>query len=768
MRFIFILMLSFLFSNSYAQKSEDLTKYVNPFIGTSGEGHTYPGATVPFGMVQPSPDTHLPDFNKSAFPWCAGYQYNDNSIIGFSQTHFSGTGHSDMGDILIMPVVGALNLDPGTKENPEEGYRSKILKSEEWAEPGYYSVMLKKYNIKAEMTATERTAFYKFTYPKTDTARIILDLTQSIYNYDGKVIWSEVRVKDSCTITGYRQTKGWAADRKVFFIIKFSHPIAGFGLLNDEEFVYKGFGNRNKWVINYPFKQGRKLKSYFNFSSLSDDELMLKISISSVDTDGAGVNMEEISGWDFNDVRKKAKDKWQKELSKFFITAPEKEKQIFYTSVYHTLLSPVIYMDSDHRYRGVDGNIHKDDNSVNYTIFSLWDTYRALHPLFTITQKERIPDIVTSMLAHYTQSPFKILPVWSFYGNETWCMIGYHAVSVISDALLKGFDLDKNLMKYAFNETANNNYYGGIKDYVRYGYVPQNIENEGASKTLEYSYDDWCIAMAMKSAGDNGKYNEYMKRAGNWKNVWDSETKFMRAKNSGGSWNEPFDALAAKYGGDYTEGNAWQYSWYVPQDIQGLINAHGGNENFIRKLDSLFIIKADEEKYKGVEDIAGLIGQYAHGNEPSQHIAYLYCYAGAPWKTQEKIHTIMNNLFGNTPDGICGNEDCGQMSAWYIFSSLGFYPVCPGSMEYVIGTPKLNKAVISVGENKNFTVTANNLSETNYYIQSVTLNGKEWNKAYIRHEDIMSGGELVFEMGPIPNKSWAVGSESVPYSMTRR
>jgi predicted alpha-1,2-mannosidase len=768
MKIILTFIFALIFTLSLSAQ-EDLTKYVNPFIGTGGEGHCYPGATVPFGMVQPSPDTHLPDFNKSAFPWCAGYQYGDSSIIGFSQTHFSGTGHSDMGDILIMPTTGALNLDAGTRENPDEGYRSLISKNEEWAEPGYYGVMLKKYNIKAEMTATERVAFYKFTFPTADNGRLILDLTSSIYNYDGKVIWSEVRVIDDYTISGYRQTKGWAADRKVFFIMKFSEPVVSYGLVDDEDFTYKGFGNRDKWVVNYPYKFGRKLKAYFNFSTLTNNELKLKISISATSTEGALNNLLECPSWDFGKVRIEANELWQKELNKYLIEAPEKEKQIFYTSVYHSLLSPVIYMDYDHKYRGIDGNIYQDENFTNYTIFSLWDTYRALHPLFTITQQERVRDIVLSMLHHQYQSPFKMLPVWSFHGNETWCMIGYHAVSVIADAYLKGLLVNIKSIDILgpVIKTANNKSYGGIPEYLKYGYVAQDIEKEGASKTLEYAYDDWSIAMMFKSIGNDDLYDEYIKRASNWKNVWDPVTKFMRAKNSDGSWNEPFDPLFAKYGGDYTEGNAWQYSWYVPQDVQGLIDLHGGDENFITKLDSLFIIKTDDEKYKGVEDIAGLIGQYAHGNEPSQHIAYLYNYAGAPWKTQEKIHLIMNNLFNNTPEGICGNEDCGQMSAWYIFSSLGFYPVCPGSLEYIIGTPKLNKAVINVGEDKIFTIKANNLSPTNYYIQSVKLNGKMWNKSFIRHEDIMNGGELVFEMGSEPNKYWASDKDARPYSMSR-
>lgn len=750
--------------------SQDYTEYVNPFIGTGGEGHLYPGATVPFGMIQPGPDTHLPDFNKNAFPWCAGYQYRDTFIIGFSQTHFSGTGHSDMGDFLLMPIVGEVKLNSGDADN-SDGYRSVISKNEEWAEPGYYEVMLKSYNIRAKITATARTAFYEFTYPESDNAHLLLDMTSSIYNYDGKIIWSEVRVLDDYTITGYRQTKGWAADRKIFFAMKFSKPIESYTLINDEDFYYKGFGVKGKILENFPFQYGRKVKAHFDFKTNKNEVVYVKISISGVGEDGALKNLESEnpnSNWDFDKIRYNAHDLWQKELGKIKVDGTTKEKQIFYTSYYHSLLAPVLYCDVDGRFRGVDGNIHTAENFTNYTIFSLWDTYRAEHPLFTILQPKRDADMINSMLAHQKQSINHILPVWSFHGNETWCMIGYHAVSVIADAYLKGiegFDGENAFM--GMLSTASHGNYGGLKYYIQYGFVPQDKEKEGASKTLEYAYDDWCIAQMANKLENVDFFKTLYKRAGNYKNIWDPETRFFRAKNTDGTWNLPFDPLYAAYGGDYTEGNAWQYSWYVPQDVRGMIKLYGGNEKFIERLDSLFILKTEDEKYKQVEDIAGLIGQYAQGNEPNHHVAYLYNWAGAPWKTQEKIHQIMNNLFDNTPEGICGNEDCGQMSAWYIFSSMGFYPVCPGSLEYIIGTPKLDGITLNLDNGNKFRMKANNLSVENFYIQSATLNGKKLERSYITHSEIMNGGELIFEMGPAPNKQLWTDINKMPYSMTK-
>jgi predicted alpha-1,2-mannosidase len=757
-----------LFAQASARGEETPYDCVNPFIGTGGEGHTYPGATVPFGMVQLSPDTDVRFFRES-FPWCAGYQYGDSSILGFSHTHFSGTGHSDMGDVLLVPSVGPLQLEPGPKENPDAGYRSRFSHADESAEPGYYSVVLKDYGIRAELTAATRVGFHRYTFPRSDEARVILNLVSSIYNYDGKVLWSQVRVESPTRVTGYRQTKGWAANRHVYFAIEFSKPFDSYGVANDAEETYRGFGKTGKLLENYPDVSGRKLKAFFDFKTTEGEVLLVKVALSSVGIDGALKNLEtEVPGWDFDRVRRDAKTAWEQELSKIVVDGSPREREIFYTALYHTMLAPVTYMDVDGRYRGLDENIHVAEGYTNYHIFSLWDTYRAAHPFFTLAQPGRDGDMIRSMLAHQEQSVHRILPVWSFGSNETWCMIGYHAVPVIADAYVKGIrGFDPGKAFEAMKASATYAPYGGLGPYMKYGYVPIDLEKEGASKTLEYAYDDWTIWRMAEKLGRREDAAVYRERARSYRRIYDPSTGFMRAKKSDGSFREPFDPLYAQYGGDYTEGNAWQYSWYVPHDVQGLIDLVGGPAEFAARLDSLFVLEGDAEKYKHVEDIAGLIGQYAHGNEPSQHIAYLYSYAGMPWKTQERIHQIMEGLFDNTPQGICGNEDCGQMSAWYLFSSMGFYPVCPGSLEYVIGTPCLPKAAIRLPRGKEFVIEARGLSAENIYIQSAMLNGKPWGKSFVRHQDIVKGGRLVFEMGPEPNKSWAAAREDAPYSMSR-
>ena len=741
--------------------------YVNPFIGTDGDGHTYPGATVPFGMVQLSPDTDIRPFRES-FPWAAGYRYSDKTIAGFSHTHFSGTGHSDMGDVLLMPTTGEVQLAPGTPEDPDSGYRSRFSHDDETASPGYYAVTLKDSGIRAELTATNRVGVHRYTFPASDRAHVILDLVSSIYNYDGKVLWSQLRVESDTLVTGYRETKGWAPDRSIYFAIRFSKPFTSYGLANEAEEKYKGFGKRGPLLEGYPEISGRKLKGYFNFATKAGEAIEVKVALSPVGIDGALQNLAaEAPGWDFEAIRAAAKQTWSEALEKITVSSDAKQKEMFYTSLYHSMLAPVTYMDVDRRYRGLDQAIHTADRFTNYHIFSLWDTFRAEHPLLTILEPERDGDMIQSMLAHRAQSVHHILPVWSFGSTETWCMIGYHAVPVIADAYLKGIGgFDKEEALAAMKASATYVNYGDLGDYMKLGYVPVDREPEAASKTLEYAYDDWTIAAMAKAMGRAGDHDTFARRAKSFENVFDPATGFMRAKKSDGHFREPFDPLYAQYGSDYTEGNAWQYSWFVPHDVKRLITLMGGNARFVERLDQLFSLKADDPKYKQVEDIAGLIGQYAHGNEPSQHIAYLYDYAGQPWRTQERIHQIMSTLFDDTPAGIQGNEDCGQMSAWYVFSALGFYPVCPGSLEYVIGRPSLTKAVIHLPSGRTFTVTADNLSDANVYIQSVTLQGKPYDKSFIRHEDIVQGGTLAFVMGPTPNRTWATAPGSAPYSMS--
>lgn len=762
---VIILLISVLITgNISAQaKTEDLTQYVDPMIGTQEMGHVFPGACVPFGMVQLSPDTDtIPyavdgKYTGTVYRYCAGYQYNDKTIVGFSHTHFSGTGHSDLGDFLIMPTVGKLQLNPGTADKPETGYRSRFSRETEKAVPGYYRVKLEDYNIDAEMTTTERVGFHQYTFPKSDEAHIILDLTHGIYNYDGKVLWSQVRVENDTLVTGYRITSGWARTNYLYFAMVFSKPIENYGSKNEENLVYKGFWRKFDQENNFPEMAGRRLKTHFDFKTKDGEKIKIKFALSAVSTEGALKNLRaELPHFDFEKVKADAKTKWQNELERITIDAPTEKKVTFYTSLYHTAINPVQYMDVDGQYRGIDHNIHKADGFVNYSVFSLWDTYRALHPLFTIIQPERTSDMVQSMLAHYDQSVHKLLPVWSHFGNENWCMIGYHAVPVIADAWvngIRGFDGKKALE--ACVSSATNKIYGNLDDYMKLGYIPFEKNANGSSMTLEYAYDDWTIAQLAKSMGENEIAAQFEKRSHNWKNLFNEQTGFAGAKHADGSWKTPFDALHTANEG-FIEGNSWNYSLYVPHDIPALIAKMGGNNRFSEHIDSLFSMYLPDEYFAETEDVTreGLIGCYVHGNEPSHHVAYMYNWAGKPWKTQERVHQIVNTMYLNKPDGLCGNDDCGQMSAWYIFSSLGFYPVCPGSGEYSIGSPSVNEARIQLAEGKTLTVKANKLSDKNIYIQSLKLNGKPVLTPTLLHRDLVTGGELVFEMGSRPNKKW--------------
>lgn len=762
MLFIAVSLATILFAQS---KTEDLTQYVDPMIGTQEMGHVFPGACVPFGMVQLSPDTDtIPyavdgKYTGTVYRYCAGYQYNDPTIVGFSHTHFSGTGHSDLGDFLIMPTVGKLQLNPGTADKPESGYRSRFSHETEKSVPGYYSVKLEDYDIDAELTTAEHVGFHQYTFPESDDAHIILDLTHGIYNYDGKVLWSQVWVQNDTLVTGYRITSGWARTNYLYFAMVFSKPIENFGCKNEENLVYKGFWRKFDQENNFPEMGGRKLKTHFDFKTRAGERIKVKFAISAVSTEGALKNLEaEVPHFDFEKEKQKAHDKWQKELEKITIDATSEKKVTFYTSLYHTFINPVEYMDVDGQYRGIDHQIHKAEGFVNYSIFSLWDTYRALHPLLTLIQPKRTSDMINSMLAHYDQSVLGMLPVWSHFGNENWCMIGYHAVPVIADAYIngiRGFNAQHALD--ACISSATNKYYGDIPDYMMLGYVPYDKNATGSSMTLEYAYDDWTIAQLAKAIGKDDVASTYEKRSQNWKKVFNDKTGFVGAKDSKGNWKKPFDALQTHDEG-FIEGNSWNYSLYVPQDIPALIQKMGGNDRFSNHLDSLFSMYLPDKYFAETEDITreGLMGCYVHGNEPSHHVAYMYNWAGKPWKTQERIHEIVNTKYLNKPDGLCGNDDCGQMSAWYVFSSIGFYPVCPGSGEYSIGSPSVNEAKIELGEGKTLFVKANNLSDKNIYIRSASLNGKPLNTTSISNKEIRNGGELIFEMGKRPNKKWGI------------
>ncbi len=772
MLFLFLL----LFVRDPLAQNKTPYDYVNTFIGTKNMGHTFPGATVPFGMVQLSPDTDTllysygNGYNSEVYRYCAGYQYDDKTIVGFSHTHFNGTGHSDLGDFLIMPTVGELKINPGIKEKPGSGYRSRFSHASEEAHPGYYKVKLEDYNITAELTTTERVGFHKYTFPRSDSSHIILDLTSGIYNYDGKNVWTSVRVENDTLVTGYKQTNGWARTRYIYFAMVLSKPIKSYGLTNDEKLIYRGFWRKFNENENFPERAGHKVVCHFDFKTNDGEEILIKFALSAVSTKNAIENLKtEIPQWNFNEVIENAKQLWNNELSKIMIEASEEGKVNFYTALYHSFISPVVYNDVNGEYRGLDQNIYKAEGFTNYTIFSLWDTYRALHPLFTIIEQKRTNDIINSMLAHYEQSVHHILPIWSHYSNENWCMIGYHSVPVIVDAYMKGIRGYDTAEAYdAIMSSANYNLYDGIGYYKKFGYVPEDLNSNSASKTLEYAFDDWTIYRFADSLGKDKIAKDFYNRAMFYKNIFDPKTKFIRAKNSDGKFKEPFDPLSTSEQG-YIEGNAWNYSLYVPQDIKGFVKLIGGEDKLISWLDSLFTMKISEESYANSEDInqAGIIGNYVHGNEPSHQVPYMYCYAGKPWKTQERIHQIVNSMYKNKPDGLSGNDDCGQMSAWYIFSVLGFYPVAPGSNEYVIGSPCISEALINLENGNEFKITVENYSEKNIYINALLLNGKNINRSFITHSEILNGGELKFIMASEPNKSWATDSNSFPYSMTK-
>jgi predicted alpha-1,2-mannosidase len=749
-----IILLFFLMISLEAQT--DLTQFVNPFIGTDKMGHTFPGACVPYGMVQLSPDTDTigyweeDHYNKKVYEYCAGYQYDDPTIVGFSHTHFSGTGHSDLGDFLIIPAKGELQLNPGTIDHPEKGYRSAYQKKNEIAEPGYYAVRLDEGNITCEMTATERVGFHQYTFPEAEDAHIILDLIHGIYNYDDKDVWTFIRVENDTMVTGYRITSGWARTRTVYFAMVFSKPFKSYGHKKYDKTVYRGFYRKFKEDENFPEMAGHRIRAYFNFKIEEHQQLKIKFALSAVSTEGAIKNLHaEIPHWSFDKTRLEAKEKWNMELSKIKVeTITQDEKVVFYTALYHAFISPVIYEDVDGNYRGLDQNIHQSEDFTNYTIFSLWDTYRALHPLFNLVQPDRNADMISSMLAHFDQSVHPMLPVWSHYSNENWCMIGYHSVSIISDAIEKGiFKGDLNRALNACVQTSNYKPFDGIQYYLDQGYVPEDKNGSSVSKTLEYAYDDWTIAQIALKAGNNQVYDEFMKRSQNYQNVFDPQSGFMRPKLSDGTFRKEFDPLKTD-GQGFIEGNAWNYGLYVPQYPDALITLMGGNKKFTKMLDQLFTLQMEDKNFEANEDITreGIIGLYVHGNEPGHHIPYLYNWTGNPKKTQEQVRMICNSMYRNAPDGLCGNDDCGQMSAWYIFSALGFYPVCPGSDEYALGSPLVKSAEVYLGKGKNLIIKVENQSSENFHVKAVRLNGQILEKPFIKHSDLIRGGELIFQM----------------------
>ena len=705
-----------------AVKTAPLTSFVNPFIGTGGHGHTYPGATMPFGMMQLSPDTRLDGWDG-----CSGYHYSDKYIYGFSHTHLSGTGVSDYGDILLMPTNKAI-FNNGS--DGKEGYRAHFLHENEVAEPGYYKVHLDTTNIDVELTVSKRSGMHKYQYPSSENQVLIVDL-----EHRDELNGFKISILNEKEVSGFRYSKAWATDQRLFYHIEFSHPV------KDALRVY----------------EVAPTKESFEFINPNNEPVFIKIGISAVDEQGAKQNLaQEIGNKSFEEVKKEAQQNWEQQLEKIIIEADDlNDKTNFYTALYHTMLAPNLYQDVDGRYRGMDLNIHQTKDFEYYTVFSLWDTYRAAHPLYTIIEQERTNDFINTFLAKYDEGG--IMPIWDLAANYTGCMIGYHAVPVIADAYLKGirnYDADKALDAMKHSATRDKL---GLDSYKNLGFIPVDKESESVSKTLEYAYDDWTIAEMANSMGKKEDYKTFLERAQNYKNVFDPSSKFMRGRFRN-KWFAPFDPYEVNF--NYTEANSWQYSFYVPQDITGFINLLGGKNILEEQLDKLFVA---ENKTSGRDqvDITGLIGQYAHGNEPSHHMAYLYNFVNKPHKTQEKVHQILTELYTNSPDGVSGNEDCGQMSAWYVFSSLGFYPVTPGSNQYIIGSPLFNKGTINLENGKTFTIEAKNNSKENKYIQSVQLNGSNYEYSFINHTDIMNGGNLVFKMTNKPT-SWGTNDAFIP------
>ncbi|WP_255750385.1 GH92 family glycosyl hydrolase [Erythrobacter sp. LQ02-29] len=750
-----------------ADTAPDPLEFVDPMIGTGPEGHTFPGATAPFGMVQLSPDTDATCTVRDCYAHAAGYSYHDPTIQGFSHTHFSGAGHSDLGDVLVMPQAGAVLLDPGSADDPDAGYRQRFSHDTEKASPGYYAVTLADSGIRAELTAGTRTGVHRYTFPAGEEAHLLLDLRSSLYDYPGKVLWSGLHLRPDGVLTGFRETRGWAPGRKLYFAMRFSAPLTGHAFLDrDEDVPYKGFQGPGRGSDALAEKLGKALEARLDFGQL-DAPLEVQVALSGVDENGAVANLAG-EGADFDTTRAATEAKWREALGRVDIAAPGPMRTNLYTALYHALLAPSVWSDADGRWRGPDDQLHRAEGYTQRSTFSLWDTFRAEHPLLTLVQPEQTTtDTVRSLIASQQASPWGILPVWQFAGRETWTMIGYHAVPVIADAYMKGMrDYDASAALDAMVASATYAPYGGLGDHMKLGYVPIDREPEAASKTVEYAYDDWTIARMARAMGRDDVAQRFERRAGYWRNSFDAKSGWLRARKADGSFRTPFDPTAINYGSDYTEGNAWQYSWFVPQDQAGLFDLLGGDAAAIAKLDAMFDFDNSGIDYSHAEDIAGLIGQYIHGNEPSHHVAYLYDFAGAPWKTQGRLKQIVDSQYKPNPDGLSGNDDLGQMSSWLMFTALGFYPVTPGSNQYAIGRPFVDRAAITLPNGKRFTVDTIGLSDDHPYVGAVELNGEPLTRSWIGDDEIRAGGTLRFTMQALPNKDWGRAKSARPYSMS--
>ena len=732
----------------------DILQFVKPSIGTGGHGHLYPGATVPFGMVQLSPDTYNREWD-----WCSGYQYADDSIMGFSHTHLSGTGIGDMLDILLMPCTGTVKTVPGSRSHPEEGYRSRFSHADEQAVPGYYSVLLRDYQVRAELSATARAGIHRYTFPGSSTSHFILDLDHGYDDGPGVVRWANLQIIGKDTILGGRSTARWANGREIYFAMKFSRNVEKIEVLADGR------------VVTDPTEkiEGRSLKCVIYCPTGSGETILVKTGISGVSADGALRNLDtEIPGWDLEHVRSQASDLWRRELSRVRVEGgTQKQKEIFYTALYHTFLAPTLFEDVDGSYRGMDGQVHKlAAGAHNYSTFSLWDTYRATHPLFTIVQPERVPAFANCLIRMADESSLG-MPIWPLQAKETQCMTGYHSATVIAEAIRKGFPgIHVEGAYAAMKHEASQNDIRGLPLYRQYGYIPCDLYRQSVSTTLDYAYNDWAVACVAKAAGAQGDAEAFRKRALNYGALFDSSTGFMRPKLANGEWAVPFAGNEMGYSHkwrDFTESNPWQATFAVQHDPVGLGELLGGREKLAAKLDAIFSASTAQPP-DAPSDIAGLVGQYAHGNEPSHHIAYLYMYAGQAHKAQHRLQSLMETMYDNQPDGLAGNEDCGQMSAWYVMSAMGFYAVDPISGSYVFGTPLFDKVTIDLGQGREFVLVADRSSASDIYIQGVELNGRKYDRLWFAHEDLAAGGRFVLKMSSKPNPGFGSDPRLVPPS----
>ncbi|HEY3763199.1 MAG TPA: GH92 family glycosyl hydrolase [Verrucomicrobiae bacterium] len=724
---------------------------VSPLIGTGDHGHTYPGATAPFGFVQLSPDTRVP-----ADPWtlegwdgCSGYHYSDSYLMGFSHTHLSGTGRGDFGDILVMPVTGGVNAPFDAQR-----FHSHFSHDKEFASPGYYRVWLDDYDIQAELTATAHAGMHRYTFPVSEQSHLLVDLVHGIGN---KCTEAALKVESSNVITGFRHSNGWATNRTIYFVIEFSQPFASVELEQDGKLLPPG------QIV----AKSMNVRACVDYRTPAGQRILLRVGLSPTSIDEAKMNLQkEIPTWDFDAVRQAARKNWNENLSRIQIETPDPTiRRIFYTALYHTMTAPQLYNNVDGSYLGPDKQTHSGSGFQFYSTMSLWDTFRAEHPLLTLLQPGRVNDFIQTLLVSYQESPDHALPSWPLAGSETSTMIGYHSVPVIYDAYQKGFrGFDAKLAYQAMTNTAlsSRNRQG---EYQKLGYVPWvKDRTEAVSRTLEFAYDDWCIAQMAGALGKTADEEMFARRAENYKNVWDPKTKFFRAKNPDGSFHKPFDPKEVATAdddasGSYTEADAWQYMFAAFQDVPGMIRLYGGDAEFIKRLDQFFDEDSDMTHWR--IDVTGLVGQYAHGNEPDQHTPYLYALAGAQYKTARRVREIQLMQYDDTPAGICGNDDCGQISAWYVWSALGLYPLNPASGIYVIGSPLVEKAEIRLdpkfypgARDGIFTVIADNVSKQNCYIESATLDGRPLNHPWVTHQEIAAGGTLELEMGILPNKRW--------------